>query len=51
MELEFSQAIWNDVKYDCFCHGIGAHEVLEMILSMASNGTSARVLSMQVATP
>ena len=34
MELECPQASKNDVEHDCFCLGIGAHEMLGMILSM-----------------
>ena len=34
MEIEFPQASKNDVEHDCFCLGIGAHEMLGMSLSM-----------------
>ena len=34
MEIEFPQASKNDVEHDCFCLGIGAHEMLGMSLSI-----------------
>ena len=34
MEIEFPQASNNDVEHDCFCLGIGAHEMLGVSLSM-----------------
>ena len=34
MEIEFPQASKTGVEHDCFCLGIGAHEMLGMSLSM-----------------
>ena len=34
MEIEFPQESKNGVEHDCFCLGIGAHEMLGVSLSM-----------------
>ena len=34
MEIEFPQASKTGVEHNCFCLGIGAHEMLGMSLSM-----------------